>query len=202
MFYLFVLLAVLLSLSLLLSAVREGRFRTPAKIFRILTVSAAVAVFVTLFVQRSVNQFRKDTLAVQVINKLPRTLDFYLIKVNADSSGYVDKYETRHLGSIRSNFYRLEYEDMKHADELWLAGIMGKKEMVYFSQHYVPNKNEDQIIEVRNYINQSLKLSQMARAEIAALKSENIKTAIWITLDLLLLFLNVVLLFRKNTRPK
>jgi len=73
---------------------------------------------------------------------------------------------------------------------------MGKKNLVYFSQHAVPNKNEDQIIEVKSYIVQSNKLAASARKEIESLKLENIRTAVWITLDLLLLFLNLALLFR------
>ena len=72
--------------------------------------------------------------------------------------------------------------------------------MVYFSQHAVPNKNEDQIIEIQNYINQSQKLSEIAGKQIEILKLENMKTAIWITLDLLLLFLNIALLLKKANK--
>ncbi|MBP3840402.1 MAG: hypothetical protein J6D35_05535, partial [Chryseobacterium sp.] len=101
---------------------------------------------------------------------------------------------------IRSNFYRIEYLDMSNSDEFWIAGFMGRKNMVYFSQHSVPNKNEDQIIEIQNYINQSQKLSEIAEKQIEVLKFENMKTAIWITLDILLLFLNVALLFKKSNK--
>jgi hypothetical protein len=87
---------------------------------------------------------------------------------------------------------------MQHSDEFWIAGFMGKKNMVYFSQHSIPNKNEDQIIEVHNYINQSEKLSGISKTLIGDLKLENMKTAIWITLDLLLLFLNTTLLLRRS----
>ena len=72
--------------------------------------------------------------------------------------------------------------------------------MVYFSQHAVPNKNEDQIIEIQNYINQSQKLSEIAGKQIEMLKLENMKTAIWITLDLLLLFLNIAVLLKKSNK--
>ena len=87
---------------------------------------------------------------------------------------------------------------MKNSDQFWVAGFMGRKNMVYFSQHAVPNKNEDQIIEIRNYINQSQKLSEIAQIQIENLKLENIKTAIWITMDLLLLFLNLILLMKRS----
>jgi len=68
--------------------------------------------------------------------------------------------------------------------------------MIYFSQIAVPNKNEDKIVEVRNYINHSLKLSAIAAENVSKLKYDNIKLSIWVTLDLLLIFLNAVLLFR------
>lgn len=158
-------------------------------------VAASSILFAYLFFQKSVDHFLENSLAVQVINKLPFPLDFYIIKVNADSEL---KYETRHVGKIRNNFYRIDYLQMPKSDEFWLAGYMGKKNLVYFTQHSVPNKNEDQIIEVQNYIVQSSRLSNIAKTEIEALKFENIKTAIWITLDLLLLFLNFALLIRKS----
>ncbi|MFC4414084.1 hypothetical protein [Kaistella carnis] len=195
MFYLFFLLAVLLSLSLLFSVIKKGTLGLWAKVFRIFVVAASSILFAYLFFQKSVDHFLENSLAVQVINKLPFPLDFYIIKVNADSEL---KYETRHVGKIRNNFYRIDYLQMPKSDEFWLAGYMGKKNLVYFTQHSVPNKNEDQIIEVQNYIVQSSRLSNIAKTEIEALKFENIKTAIWITLDLLLLFLNFALLIRKS----
>jgi hypothetical protein len=70
--------------------------------------------------------------------------------------------------------------------------------MVYFSQHAVPNKNIDQIVEVQNYINQSVKLSEAAKKQVETYNYENAKLGIWVSLDLLLLFLNLVLLLRKN----
>ncbi len=75
--------------------------------------------------------------------------------------------------------------------------ISGKKNLVYFSQHSVPNKNIDQIVEVQNYINQSMKLSDAAKKQVDAYNYENVKLGIWITLDFLLLFLNLVLLLKK-----
>ena len=79
---------------------------------------------------------------------------------------------------------------------------MGKKNLAYFSQHSVPNKNMDQIIEVNNYIIQSAKLSSKAKTLIDEMKLENIKTSVWITLDLLLLYLKFALLFRSARTKK
>ncbi|QDP85970.1 hypothetical protein FNJ88_10585 [Chryseobacterium sp. SNU WT5] len=196
MFYLFFILAVLLAFSLFLSVIRSGRFSTWAKVFRILMVVGSIAIFAILFFRKSVDQFLENSVTVQVINKLPFPLDFYIIKVN-DGADPDLKYETRHVGKIRNDFYRIDYLEMSNSQQYWLAGYMGKKNLVYFSQHSVPNKNEDQIIEVRNYIIQSYKLAEIAKVEIDYLKFNNIKTAIWITLDLLLLFLNLALLLRK-----
>ena len=183
----------------MLSVFRTGSFRTWTKAFRIFVVVAGIGIFTYYFVTKSLTKFRADALTIQMINKLPFPLDFYLIKINSEKDAPV-VYETGHVGTIRSNYYRIEYLDMSHSDEFWIAGFMGKKKMVYFSQHAVPNKNEDQIIEIQNYINQSQKLSEIAGKQIEILKLENMKTAIWITLDLLLLFLNIALLLKKANK--
>ena len=200
MFYLFFLLTGLLSLSLLLSVIKSGRFKGWAKGLRIIIVVASVVVYTVLFVQKSVDEFLPISLTVQVVNKLPFPLDFYLIKINDEADPDL-RYETRHLGKIRNNHYRIDYLKMEASDEFWIAAYMGNKNLVYFSQHSVPNKNEDKIIEVQNYIVQSARLSELAKTRIEALKFGNIKTAIWMTLGLILLFLNLALLFRKNKIP-
>ena len=87
---------------------------------------------------------------------------------------------------------------MEKSNEYWIVGYLGKKNLVYFTQHSVPNKNIDQIIEVQNYINQSVKLSDIAKKQVEAYNYENIKQGIWVTLDFLLLFLNLVLLIRRK----
>lgn len=196
MFYLFVLLAILLSVALLFSLIKSGPFSSWAKAFRIFMVAIGTGVFTYLFIHKSLDQFRENSLTVQLVNKLPFPLDFYIIKIN-DTPDEELKYETNHLGKIRNNFYRIEYLQMEKSNEFWIGGYMGKKNLVYFSQHSVPNKNEDQIIEVRNYIVQSSKLAEIAKSRIDDLKFENIKTAIWMTLNMLLLFLNLALLLRK-----
>ncbi|WP_052252129.1 hypothetical protein [Kaistella solincola] len=197
MFYFFVFLAIALSVALFFSVIRDGRFRTWAKAYRIVISAVTAGVFVFLFFQKSTYQFRENSVTLQLINKLPFPLDFYLIKINntADEDA---KYETKHIGKIRDNFYRIDYLMMQDSNEYWIAGYMGAKKLVYFSQHMVPNKNEDQIIEVQNYIIQSAKFADTAQFKIEELKLDNIKTAIWITLDLLLLFLNLALLVRKQ----
>ena len=197
MFYLFFLVFVMLLAGLFFSVFRTGKLKTWAKIYRILVVVFATGLFTYYFVSKSITPFRENSLTIQLINNLPLPLDFYIVKVHNDKSADL-KYETRHVGTIRSNFYRIDYLDMKKSDEFWIAGFMGKKNMVYFSQHALPNKNEDQIIEISNYINQSAKLSEISKTLVAELKLENMKTAIWITLDFLLLFLNLSLIFKKD----
>lgn len=197
MFYLFLLIAFLLALSLVFTLFKTGKFRIWAKTFRIVIVSLSMLVFSYFFIQKSIDQFLPDSLTVQIVNKLPFPLDFYIIKVNDEKKAAV-KYETRHLGSIRNNFYRNDYLKMDYSEEFWVAGYMGKRNLVYFSQHAVPNKNMDQTIETRNYIIQSSKLADIAKSNIEELKMENMKAAIWITLGFLLLFLNLTLLLRKT----
>lgn len=197
MFYFFFLLAIALLLALIFSVIKSGRFYTAIKVYRILIVIFATGVFTYLFVEKSLDPYRADSLTVQVINKLPFPLDFYIIKINNTPDENL-KFITKHLGKIRDNYYRIEHLEMDISDQFWVAGYMGNKNLVYFSQHAVPNKNEDQIIEVHNYMIQSSKLAEIAKGRIDDLKFNNVKTAIWITLNLLLLFLNFGLLLRKS----
>ncbi|KPE49894.1 hypothetical protein [Chryseobacterium indologenes] len=166
-----------------------------AKLFRILTVVSSISIFTYWFIKKSAVGFVDNSVGLQVINKLPQTLDFYLINVDHDVNGEL---LPRHIGKIRPEYYRIEYLQMSKSDEYWIIGYLGKKNMVYFSQHSVPNKNIDQIVEVQNYINQSVKLSDIAKKQVDAYNYENAKLGIWVTLDFLLLFLNLVLLLRKN----
>ena len=197
MFYLYFLMTVLLALGLLLSVVRDDRFVIWARLYRISVSILATGLFTYYFFIKSIDQFAKDSLTVQVINKLPFPLDFYIVKINeAPNPG--DRFETRHVGKIRTDYYRIDYLDMSNSEQFWLVGYMGNKTLVYFTQHAVPNKNEDQIIEVRNYIMQSSRLADSAKVKIDELKHNHIITAIWMTLGLLLLFLNVAVLLRRE----
>ncbi|MCC3216715.1 hypothetical protein LIV57_15720 [Chryseobacterium sp. X308] len=183
-------------LSLVLFKVKSGSVARWAKLFRIVTVVFSISVFTYWFIKKSAVAFVDNSVGLQVINKLPQALDFYLIKVNKTDQNTT--LEPKHIGKIRPEYYRIEYLKMDKSDEYWIVGYLGKKNLVYFSQHSVPNKNIDQIVEVQNYINQSMKLSDAAKKQVDAYNYENTKLGIWITLDFLLLFLNLVLLLRKN----
>lgn len=188
------LILIFLIAALFLSVIRSEKWNLWSKVARtIITVSAA-AYFTFWFVEKSVSQFLENSLAVQVINYLPQPIDFYIIRVQNDDG--IQNYSSKHVGQIRPEYFRIEYLNMQKSDEFWVAGYIGKDKMVYFSQIAVPNKNEDKIVEVRNYINHSLKLSAIAADNVSKLKYDNIKLSIWVTLDLLLIFLNAVLLFR------
>lgn len=197
MFSIFFLLFLALFISLFIYPFKNGKRGFWTKVFRIFVVIISVGIFAYFFVTNSLTRFKKDSMTVQIINKMPLPLDFYLVKINLekDSSRI---YETNHVGTIRSNHYRMEYLDVKNSDEFWIAAFLGKNNMVYFSQHSLANKNEDRNIEVQTYLNQSEKLSEIAQSKIDDLKLENSANAVWITLDLLLLFLNIVLLFKKR----
>lgn len=196
MFSIFILLFLALFGSLFLYPLKSGKLGFWAKIFRIFVVIISVGIFVYFFVTKSLTRFREDALTVQIINKMPLPLDIYLVKINQEKDPQ-KAFETTHVGIIRSNHFRMEYLDAKKSDEFWIAAFLGKQEMVYFSQHSLANKNVDLNIEITNYLNQSEKLTAVALTKIEALKLANRESAIWITLDLLLLFLNLVLLLRK-----
>lgn len=182
-------------LSLILCKVKSGRMAKWAKLFRILTLVFSISIFTYWFIKKSAVGFVDNSVGLQVVNKLPQTLDFYLIKVD---TAKIQNLEPKHIGKIRPEYYRIEYLKMDQSDEYWIIGYLGKKNMVYFSQHAVPNKNIDQIVEVQNYINQSVKLSEVAKKQVETYNYENAKLGIWVSLDFLLLFLNLVLLLRKN----
>lgn len=185
-----------LVLSVFFSKLKRGRLGQFAKIFRIASVIFAASVFTYWFIEKSAVRIVDNSLSLQVINKLPQPLDFYVINVNNLDQN--TPLETKHLGIIRPEYYRIEYLKMNKSDEYWIAGYLGKKNLVYFSQHSVPNKNMDQIVEAQNYINQSEKLSAIARKEVEEDNYQNMLTGIWVTLCFLLLFLNFVLLVRKG----
>ena len=190
------LILIFLIIALFLSEIRSEKWNLWSKVARIIITISAAAYFTFWFVEKSVSQFLENSLAVQVINYLPQPIDFYIIRVQDDNG--VQSYSSKHLGQIRPEYFRIEYLNMQKSDEFWVAGYIGKEKMVYFSQIAVPNKNEDKIVEVRNYINHSLKLSAIAADNVSKLKYDNIKLSIWVTLDLLLIFLNAVLLLRRR----
>lgn len=197
MYAIILLIFVFLCIGLLLTLYQGGKFSFWSKICRIVILSGSIAYFAYWFVERSVSQFLENSLAVQVINNLSQPIDFYLVRIdNKDDISL--KYNSRHIGTIRPDYYRIEYLNMQKSNEFWIAGYIGKNKLVYFSQNSVPNKNEDQVIEVRNYINQSQKLSTIASERIEILKYDNVKISIWVCLDLLLIFLNFVMIFRKS----
>jgi energy-coupling factor transporter transmembrane protein EcfT len=195
MFIVYIIFVALL-ISLFLFKVKAKKGREWAKIFPVITVVFAISIFTYWFIKKSLVSIVEDSVALQIINKLPQPLDFYVINLNDPEADKI--LETQHIGKIRPEYFRIQYLKMDKSDEYWIAGYLGKKNLVYFSQHSLPNKNIDQMIEVKNYINQSVKLSDIAKKQIDEYNYQNTKNAIWITLDFLLLFLNLVLLIRKK----
>jgi energy-coupling factor transporter transmembrane protein EcfT len=189
--YLLFIILITLIISLFLSKVKLGW----AKIFRAVILVFSISLFTYWFIKKSSIGVVQNAVALQLINKLPQPLDFYVLNVKNSKN---DAFEVMHLGKIRPEYYRVEYLKMAHSDEYWIIGYLGKKNAVYFSQHSVPNKNIDQMIEVQNYINQSVKLSGIAKKEIEVYNQENTKLGVLITLNLLLLFLNLSLFIRKK----
>lgn len=189
------LLLFLLIFALVLSLFKTGKNARIARAFRILITFLGILFFGYWFFQKSLNNFLEKSMSVQVINRLNQPIDFYAIKViNKDNNQFLSK----HLGKIRTNHYQIEYFDMSNSNEYWVIGYLPKSKMVYFTQHSVQNKEADQKIEVKNYLNQSVKLSEKAQEVVDNLKLGNIGQSVIVTLTLLLLFLNIVLLTRKK----
>ena len=189
------LLLFLLVFALVLSFFKTGKIARIAKAFRILITLFGILFFGYWFFQKSLNKFLEKSMSIQVINRLNQPIDFYAIKViNKDKNQFLSK----HIGNVRTNHYQIEYFDMSNSNEFWIVGYLPKNKMVYFTQHSVINKEADQKIEVKNYLNQSLKLSEKAEEVIEYLKLGNIGQSVIVTLTLLLLFLNIVLLTRKK----
>lgn len=193
---LLVFLVLAQSLSLLLSVVKRSAYYKIVRLFRVATVVLTVFFFAYYFTQKSISKFSEDSVALQLVNKLPQPIDFYVIIKNNANGKLTDN--TVHSGIIRSEYYRLESLNMRDADEFWIAGYLGKKNMVYFSQHVLPNKNVDQIIEVNNYLIQSKKLSDQAKKSIEKLNVQKLSDAVRMVLCLLMLFMNTTLLLRKK----
>lgn len=195
MFMVYIIFVALL-ISLFLFKVKTKSGITWTKIFPIAAVVFSISMFTYWFIKKSSVRIVQDSVALQIINKLPQPLDFYVINLNDPEADKI--LETKHIGNIRPEYFRIQYLKMDKSDEYWIVGYLGKKNLVYFSQHSVPNKNIDQIVEVHNYINQSVKLSDIAKKRIEEYNFKNTKNAVWVTLDFLLLFLNIVLLTRKK----
>ena len=191
-----ILILIFLIIALFLSGFRSEKWNLWNKLARTIITISATAYFTFWFVERSISQFLENSLAVQVVNYLPQPVDFYIIRIQDEND--VRKFSSKHVGQIRTEHFRIEYINMQKSNEFWVVGFIGKGNLVYFSQVAVPNTNEDKIIEVKNYINHSQKLSAIASEKVEDLKYENIKLSIWVTLDLLLIFLNSVLLFRRR----
>lgn len=190
------LLLLFLIFSLFLSLVKRGRYALFSKLFRWATIVGGLAFFSVWFVQESFPGVRRDTVGLQVINKLPTPLDIYLVKTDKKDGTVARK--TKHLGVVRPDHFRTDHMKMDHSNEYWIVGFMGKKNLVYFSQHSVPNKNIDQVVEINNYFNQSQKLSREAKSLVDTLYKSGVSMSVVITMCFLLMFMNLVLLLRRK----
>ncbi|MCD5969356.1 hypothetical protein [Riemerella anatipestifer] len=180
-------LSFVLFILLLISLVRINRLKLYRKIITIVGVLFFGYWIFTKIYPNSVG----GSIAIQLVNKHPQTLDFYSLEV-------LDKgYNIVHLEDIRSEHYRVCHLGMKDTDEFWLVAFSGKK-MVYFTQHIVGNKNEDLYIEANNYLNQSAKLSNIAEKQIRLYKREGLRDAVWVTFCFLILFINIVSWVKKK----
>lgn len=161
------------------------RYQLLQKIVRIGIISC-VLIFLGYFIY-SKNNYFGEQLSIQLINKNPELLDFYSIEVGKDED------KVNHIGKIRSNYYSVVGLEMSGTDEFWLVGLKGEN-IKYFTQHVVQNKNEDMRIEASHYLNQSIQLSEKAKEDILYHEEENKLEAVWVGLNVLFLFVNLVTL--------
>lgn len=162
----------------------DHRYQLLQKIVRIGVVSC-VLIFLGYFIY-SKNNYFGEQLPIQLINKNPEPLDFYSIEVGKDED------KVNHIGKIRPNYYSIVGLEMSGTDEFWLVGLKGEN-IKYFTQHVVQNKNEDMRIEA-SYLNQSIQLSEKAKEEILHHEEGNKSEAVWVGLNVLFLFVNLVTL--------
>lgn len=167
------------------------------KTARIIIILGTVVFYGFYFVKDNVVQYADNLMEVKVINKLPQPLDFHVIRVKREKDKDTE-YVQKHSGKIRPQHYRSEYLNMEKSNEFWIVGFLSKRELVYFTQHSVPSGNTTQVVEIHNYINQSQKLSSRASNLIEERKLDHISTSVYISLGLLLLFINIVLLIRRG----
>lgn len=187
-FYVIVLF-VLLCVAIVLSLLRKGRKARIAKASRVGIVLAAILFFSYWFFQNSFTKFLENSVTVQCVNKLSDPIDFYIVKPQSN------EYAVDHLGVIHPNFYRNQSILAAKSDEYWLLGYAKKKQLVYFSQHAL-DKEKKQVVVVQNYINQSMKLSDIATKVVDSSNLENVDSSILVSFDFLLLFVNIILLFK------
>lgn len=193
---------LLLVIALILSGYRKEKHVLKAKLVRFTIVIFSIAFYTYWFIQKSVEPSVSNSTAVQIINLLPQPVDFYLVKVGENKKDSTPTYNLNHMGKIRSEHYRIDYLKSENMKQYWIVGYLGKRNLVYFSQHALVNPNMDQIIEINNYINQSLKLSNFSGKLVEEKRAKDRRTSVTITLSILLIFLNVFDLFRRRSVKK
>ena len=186
--YLLFILLNLLIISLILSVVKSGKWKRITVAIRMGTIAYGIGFFAYWFAQKSMDKFMKDAMAVQIINELPQALDFYIIAVERGTEDNI--YKTRHIGKVRMDHYRLDYLKMSKSNEYWIVGYIGKN-VSYFTRQFVPNKNIDQIITINNYTIEDESVLEIAKGYIETYKQSDVRYSVWISLALLLLFINI-----------
>lgn len=196
--YSIVLVFFLTIITLLLSLMKRKTIRRKIFYFRILLTVFSVGVFVYFFTIRSIFNEGIGNVSIKVSNNLSQTIDSYILRKNSKTGGYF----IRHYGKIRPNHYREEYFNMRTTDEYWVVCYTGKKNMVYFTQHFYQvnglMKIDIQKISINYHINQSKSLSKLAKKAIEEYQNDRVSFALIITMSLLLLFMNIVLLLKRK----
>jgi len=189
---------VLLCVSLVLSALRTRVWAIFARIFQWIITLTSITFFVWWFFEKSISNLRGKSLEytdVKIVNRLPENIDFYIVKCdeNIDINNCVD-----HIGRIRQNYYRSLFFNFDKPVEYHILGFVDNKKLIYSALH----STETQVLEIKEYINQDQNISDKLLKEINSYNDGIVNKSILISLDLLLIFLHLAFLVKKENLLK
>jgi len=185
-------LFVFLCISMIFSSLRTGRWAGFARIFQWIVTLTSVFFFVLWFFDKSVSNVYGNNysdLSIKIINKLPENIDFYVITCGEGSEDCID-----HFGKIKQDHYRILFLNSDETKEFKLLGFISDKKLKYYSVHSI----ETEVLEIDTYTSQEQSISDSVIKKINNYTDRIIEKSILISLSLLLIFLHVSFLTRKN----
>jgi hypothetical protein len=120
--------------SLVLSKIKKGKGAEWAKLFRIATLVFSISFFTYWFIKKSAVGIVENSVALQVINKLPQPLDFYVINLNDPDANKA--IETKHIGKSVPNTTESSILEWKSPTNTGLPAIWVRK--ILFIFHNIP----------------------------------------------------------------
>lgn len=188
---------LLLFVSLFLSFYHgKKKLSIPFKIFRYFSIISSLVFFSYFFLDNFLAKYSDDTIPVKISNLNVQEMNFYII---SKSDG---KNELFHLGRLKNGGFMVNYLDVLESDEMWVAGLDNKQNVLYFSSVPLKEENKEIELDVENLSISDVNMSVWAQKKIKKERQETIKEAVWISFDLFLLLLNFILLFKNTSSSK